>query len=420
LTNTINVWLDDSIVDSSVKSHESIYDSEDEIYYKNALLDFKEALDILGIDLENMNSISTSDIADAFDSCKENFPDIEETLVSFSRDGERYGIVFIISATNMSSVYSILRRNFHQQLVLDMKDIGDYIDILGKIGNVYPAGFDGRGLFKDDIVYEFQTAQICDPDNLVQFVKNKIELVKEKSNVLAPNIPVLPEVVTIDILDKDIKDLKKLPIGINKDSLKTVYYDFFADKATIISSKDVVNCIDFLKGVIYGVRKLHHMTVLIDTEQMLSSIGGMVNTYADKNFEEFILMFEQFLDREIDGKNIKVLCIIAGLEKFQGSMNEDMVNGFFNGVQTLDNVNLIFVDSSFKLKKVGFEPWYDAVTNNSNGIWIGSGFMEQNVFNCSEFNADHREKINKQYAWIIKNNEADLVKIMGEKEKDEE
>ena len=355
-----------------------------------------------------------------YDSFKENFPNIEDFLVSITREGERYGIIFVITATNTSSIYSKIRRNFHHQFALDMKDRSDYIDILGKIGGIYPAEFDGRGLFKNDIAYEFQTAQVSDSDNLISFVKNKIELVKQKSNSVAPNIPVLPEIVTIEMLDNHIRDIKKLPIGIYKNNLKVANYNFFADKATIVSSKNVVNCIDFLKNVIYGVRKLNHMTVLIDTEQVLSSIGGMVNTYVDKNFEEFILRFENFLDREIDGKNIKVLCIIAGLEKFQGSMNEKKFNGFFKGIKTLDNVNLLFVDSSFKLKKVGFEAWYSTTTNNSNGIWIGSGFMEQNVFNCSDIGPEHKEKIDKQFAWLIKNNEADLVKIVGEKEKNEE
>ena len=101
-------------------------------------------------------------------------------------------------------------------------------------------------------------------------------------------------------------------------------------------------------------------------------------------------------------------------------MNEKKFNGFFNGVKTLDNINLLFVDSSFKLKKVGFESWFSGVTNNSNGVWIGSGFMEQNVFNCSSFGTEHKEKIDKQYAWVIKNNEPELVKIVGEKEKNEE
>ena len=125
-------------------------------------------------------------------------------------------------------------------------------------------------------------------------------------------------------------------------------------------------------------------------------------------------------DKIIDGTDIKVLCIIAGLEKLQASMNDKNFKGFFGGIKTLPNVNLVFVDSSFKLKKVGFEPWYTSVVNNSNGIWVGPGFMEQTVINCNDYNNNHKEKINKQYAWIAKNGEADLVKIAGEKELEDE
>ena len=85
----------------------------------------------------------------------------------------------------------------------------------------------------------------------------------------------LPEEVTIEMLDKDITNINNLPIGFIKRNLKVASYNFFNDKATIVSSKDVANCVDFLKTVIYGVRKLNHMVVLIDTEQQLSSIGGI-------------------------------------------------------------------------------------------------------------------------------------------------
>ena len=355
-----------------------------------------------------------------YDSFKESYSALEVTLIKLTREGERYGIIFIIAATNSRSLYSKVERNFHHRFVLDMPDKNDYVDILGKIGNVYPAEFEGRGLYKADEVYEFQTAQITESDKLVEFIKEKIELVKQSCKTEAPKIPSLPEEVTIEMLDKDITNINNLPIGINKKNLKTAFYNFFNDKATIISSKDVKNCIDLLKTIIHGVRKLNHMVVLIDTEQELASIGGTVNTYADKNYEEFILKFEQFLDKEIDGKDIKVLCIIAGLEKFQGSMNDKTFNGFFAGIKTLPNVNLIFVDSSFKLKKIGFETWYSGVTNNSNGIWVGSGFMEQTVISCNDYNNRFKEQIDKQFAWVAKNGEADLVKIVGEKEKEDE
>ena len=95
-------------------------------------------------------------------------------------------------------------------------------------------------------------------------------------------------------------------------------------------------------------------------------------------------------------------------------------NGFFKGIKTLPNVNLVFVDSSFKLKKVGFESWYTEATNNVNGIWIGSGFMEQTVIHCNDYNNKYKEQIDKQFAWVVKNGEADLVKIVGEKEQIDE
>ena len=359
-------------------------------------------------------------IINNYDSFKETYLSLEDTLIKLTREGERYGILFMICATNSNSVHSKIERNFHHTFVLDMPDKSDYVDILGRIGNVYPAGFEGRGLYRDDEVYEFQTAQVTNPDNLIEFVKNKIKLVSEKCKTKAPSIPVLPETVTIDMLEKDITNINNLPIGIIKRNLKTAFYNFFNDKATIVSSKDVKNCKDFLQTVIYGVRKLGNMVVLIDTEQEFSELGGTVNTYADSNFEEFILKFEQFLDEQIDGRDIKVLCIIAGLEKFQGSLNENKFNGFFSGIKTLPNLNLIFVDSSFKLKKVGFESWYSGVTNNSNGIWVGSGFMEQTVINCSDYSNRFKEQIDKQFAWVAKNGDAELIKIVGEREKEDE
>ena len=354
-------------------------------------------------------------IINNYDSFKEGNSGYEDSLVTFSRDGERYGIVFVISATNSRSIYSKLERNFHHTFMINMLDRGDYIDVFGKIGNLYPAEYDGRGIFKTDDVYEFQTAQVYPVDNLMEFVDTRAKMVKERSTEVAPNIPSLPEEVTIEHLNPYMTNINQLPIGIVKRNLKICTYDFFNDKANIISSKNLENCIDLLQTIIYGVRKLNHMTVLIDTEQQLSQIGGMVNTYVDKNFEEFILKFENFLDTQIDGKNIKVLCIISGLEKFQGSLNERKFNGFFNGIKTLENINLVFVDSSFKLKKLGYETWYSKSVNNVNGIWIGSGFMEQTVISPSEYSNKHKIDINNQFAWVTKNGEAELVKIVGKK-----
>ena len=46
--------------------------------------------------------------------------------------------------------------------------------------------------------------------------------------------------------------------------------------------------------------------------------------------------------------------------------------------------------------------------------------MEQTVISCNDYNNSFKEQIDKQYAWVAKNGEAELVKIVGEKEKEDE
>ena len=46
--------------------------------------------------------------------------------------------------------------------------------------------------------------------------------------------------------------------------------------------------------------------------------------------------------------------------------------------------------------------------------------MEQTVFRADTYDTKYRQKINKQFAWVCKNNTSDLVKIVGEGKEDEE
>ena len=101
-------------------------------------------------------------------------------------------------------------------------------------------------------------------------------------------------------------------------------------------------------------------------------------------------------------------------------MNEKKFNGFFNGIKTLENINLVFVDPSFKLKKLGYEQWYSKTVNNVNGIWVGSGFMEQAVISANEYANKHKVNISNQFAWVSKNGNSELVKIVGKKGDDDE
>jgi hypothetical protein len=46
--------------------------------------------------------------------------------------------------------------------------------------------------------------------------------------------------------------------------------------------------------------------------------------------------------------------------------------------------------------------------------------MEQTVISCNDYSNRFKEKINNQFAWIAKNGEAELIKIVGSKEDEDE
>ena len=46
--------------------------------------------------------------------------------------------------------------------------------------------------------------------------------------------------------------------------------------------------------------------------------------------------------------------------------------------------------------------------------------MEQTVISSNDYNNKFKEKIDKQFAWVSKNGDAELIKIVGKKVTDDE
>ena len=355
------------------------------------------------------------------ESFKESYGVYDELLLKLSREGKRYGIIFIMATNSQSGLYSRFLKNFSNEFVLDMNSKEEYTDILGRIGNVYPADYPGRGLFKEEMVYEFQTAKICDDDNIVEFIKEKANILNQKNTYKAKAVPVLPDVITLDMISDTLTSLKSVPIGIVKESLKIYNYNFKADKATIISSNDLENCKTFIKNLLNSFRKLGNViSVLFDFEEVFEDLKPFTNSYCNKDYDNFIDQMLKFVDEKIANTDYNVMFIITGVEKFSDTVNSSKIEELKKKVKELDNSNILFVDSSFKLKKLAFESWYTDLVVNSNGIWIGSGVQEQTVVKASDYNKKYNIKIPISFAWVFKNGDGTLVKLISGDTKNEE
>ena len=115
-----------------------------------------------------INSINSSNIAFAVNNffcnsieiLNELYPDIIDKISSVIRDGNKYGIYFIITTETQNSIKMKVTQSCKNLICLQLSNELVYRDILGKTNGLVPANNLGRGLIKRENVCEFQTAMI--------------------------------------------------------------------------------------------------------------------------------------------------------------------------------------------------------------------------------------------------------------------
>ncbi len=351
---------------------------------------------------------------------RESYSNMDDIFIKISRDGKRYGIIMILTVTSSSGLFGRFTRNFDHVFVMDMNNKDDYVGLLGKIGNVFPASFEGRGLFKKEIAYEFQCATVCDSDKLISYV-NEVSRDLLNHNTYKPKrIPVLPEVVSFDFIDEIPMDLEHVPIGLNKNNLSVATFNFKAAKASILSAQNIESIIPFVSSLFQLFKKMKNIsTVVIDLGQIFKGKNLNVEGYCATNGNGFLDSLDNFIDHSILNTQFELVVFIINVDKFMNSVDKLKFKKLLDKVSSMSNVSFVYVDQVYSLKKYVFEAWYTSSVNNVNGLWIGSNVVDQGVIKISDISKNHREKISNQYAWNVKNGTSSLVKLVGV-DKDEE
>ena len=200
-------------------------------------------------------------ILNNYDAFSDMYSDFEDLIIQLSREGLKYGITLILSTTSSNVRYK-LSQNFAQKLLLRMNDNSDYNSILGNVNKLYPSKSLGRGLVKLEDVYEFQTATIND-ENELDYIKNIVDNlnIKYKDKVL--EIPVLPDIVSLEMVIKDYKNLSTVPLGIQKESLLTSTYDLKKQLINIITAQDITNNTNFIKSLVTELEFLNNNNLIV-------------------------------------------------------------------------------------------------------------------------------------------------------------
>ena len=338
----------------------------------------------------------------------ENFGEkYDDVLLTLCREGIKYGIIFVITASAYNSVRYRLSQNFKQKIALQLNNEDDYLNIIDGVRKQRPAHMFGRGLIKYSDIYEFQTARICEPEKWNVFIRDKIKQLNEKYDEKADPIPVLPDQIKVEEIKEFVKSLDKLPVGIYKDSLNLAIYNFKSNLVNLISAKNIEVATEYVTHLYEELKLLEDIDVTVfDAE-------GIVQT-ASKNIKLDYQNYSLRIQNNISKSKYNV-CIIVGIDKFLINIEKEILSDL-RKAEELKNYTFIVVDSVFKLKNHEYDDWYKAYITKDSGIWVGNGVADQYLIRMNTSTRNLVNNCGESFGYLIKQEEAKLIKLIGMKD----
>lgn len=354
-----------------------------------------------------------------YENFKENYEDKDLILSKITRDGHKYGIYSIVTAITDRALRLSMRSNFQTIIPLKLSAPIEYNMLLGKKAPLI-ADSDNRGVaIVGEEAFEFQTASVYEKEKLYEYLKAVCETLSQSMAIQAPQIPVLPEIVTLEDVESRKTDYHHIPIGIEEETLEVATFDFASNQITLINSEEIDMLNTFTSLVIKESLSLKEVeTLVID----------MKNIYQDLLLEENYLTEK---DDIITGLNNKIwnqtrekplFIFVAGTDKwikYLMSKKEDL-NQFFSKVEAQKNCHFIWIDRLSEIKSYAYESWFRTYVSTDSGIWLGRGINNSTIHNLTTPLRTLGFPLPPNFGYIMKNGNATRVKLLESEGQDGE
>ena len=345
----------------------------------------------------------------------ETYEDYIDIVAGLSREGERYGITFIITATGVNAVRGKTTQNFSNQLCLDFNDPNDYINILGSTRGMIPSDILGRGLIKiKGIIYEYQTAYPCKWEDVNRYIKATCTNLNNVIKTKAKKIAVLPNHVRYEDILHKVKDIRSVPIGIEKNSLEIATFNFAKNPISIISAQDVSFLDIFAKSLARIIQNIDNTELyMVDSAEIIDNNDKMFKNYYNTNHLEVLHKLEEISNTKDDNKtHIFMILGLDSLKNGLSSSNQTKLKNYLLNLKNNPHIKVIIADAVSKLKNFEYDEFYRENVQPINAIWIGSGITEQFTIKSSTYTKETRSQISNDFGYNVERGTATLVKLL--------
>ena len=372
--------------------------------YKNYIKNSGKSLPIKVIIINNYDALASA------------HSDIFDILPDLVRDSQRYGIIYWITATNVSSISRKITSSFDNTYAFKLKDNLDYNVLFDKKLDTPVIDTIGRGVLKHDKLHLFQVASIVgeslnQDDFIASFIQQRMNEVQKSAN----KIPVLPKIVGLDNVRNHIVDYKRIPIAISKKDLEVCEYDFTSSIGNIISANKLANTKIFVESLITTFSYFKNLfLVVIDAAELLEDIKQTVVNYYNDNFDVVLNSLNKLLEKyKNENSNVKGIILIEGFGKFMNKIkNKEDFTKLLELLKAYEKINLVIVDIPSQVKAYSFESWFSSSFSLTEGIWIGKGVSDQGLFRLGTVNKEMTLNYKDDMGYIINEGSATLCKYI--------
>jgi len=338
-----------------------------------------------------------------------------EDLTKITREAEKFGILFIITANSVNSLRYKISQNFKQTIALQLNDTYDYKSIFGSACKLIPSTIKGRGIVKlNDDFYEFQTALPTEVDDLTEYLKDLSQKMLDKYKIKAQPIRTIPEIVDYEYIKSDLGDLSSFPIGVETEQIELLKYNFLDNKVNLILSEEEENVINFTKSIINlsNINEKKIRTILVDGNASLKDILDN-KYYFNGNFDECLEGLPHLIDKVTD-KSRQLLFVVQGLNNIlmQNPNNQKLFADLLTKIKSSKKVAILLCESCSNISGFGNETWYYNNVNRNDGIFIGSGIDNQIIFNISKVSSEMRQELPYNFGYVVKKSKTQKVKTI--------
>ncbi|MDF2820870.1 MAG: signal peptide protein [Clostridiales bacterium] len=358
----------------------------------------------------------------------ELFECLENDLAQLTREGLKYGIIFILTASNTNAVRYRLQQNFKQLIVLQLNDMSDYTGVIGSTDGVYPSKIKGRGLIKNGRVYEFQTAHIIDGEDQYEYIRNICDELLRTSTCIAKKVPILPNNVNVEFVKSEIHGLDSVPVGVGKQSLQINTLNIRSKYISLVLSQEINQVEKFTQGLSEVISRIQGIsTLVLDVEGLFSEDIMKTYEYIQTDFEiqiqelfkELVKRNNIYKDSKMDNKVLESfhtsVCIIVGLKLLYEVLTEDgkdKLKVMLDKGEALYNLHFIVCDSVSNIATFAYDAWYKHHISGGDGIWVGEGIADQYNLKLSKVSNDLYSEIGNGFGYVVNRGKQSLVKLL--------